>query len=113
MEPESLLVTVILVIVLLIFIFVFAVMAVSFIRWFRAPAHPPPPAIRVEDYACPRCGSKELEIVGRRTLRCRKCGTTFTIQPEAPEERWIVWPFFWWFPIIWPILIPVGKPSRN
>jgi hypothetical protein len=38
----------------------------------------------------------------KRTLKCKKCGTTFTIQPEMAEERCIIWPFFWWIPIIWP-----------
>jgi hypothetical protein len=63
---ESVLVNAILIIALLIFIFIFAIMALSFTRWFKAPAYPLPPAIKVEDYACPKCGSKELEIVGRR-----------------------------------------------
>jgi len=83
----------------------FAIMALSLIKWFRTPTYPPPLAIKVEDYACLKCGSKEPEIVGRRTLRCKKCGTTFTIQPETTEERWIIWPFFWWIPIILPILV--------
>ena len=109
---ESILATAILIIALSIFIFTFAIMALSFIRWFRTPAYPPTPAIKVEDYACPKCGSKELEIVGRRTLRCKKCGTTFTIQPETAEERWIVWPFFWWFPIILPIQLKTDKAIR-
>ena len=103
MSLESIVATAILIIALLIFIFTFAIMALSFIRWFRTPAYQPPPAIKVEDYSCPKCGSKELEIVGRRTLRCKKCGTTFTIQPETAEERWVIWPFFWWLPIILPI----------
>jgi ribosomal protein L37AE/L43A len=28
--------------------------------------------IKVEDHSCPKCGSKEPELVGRRTLRCKK-----------------------------------------
>jgi len=104
---ESILVSAIIIIALLTFIFMFAIMILSFIRWFKAPAYRLTPVIKVEDYACPKCGSKELEIVGRRTLNCKKCGTTFTIQPETIEERWIIWPFFWWFPIIWPI------PDKN
>jgi DNA-directed RNA polymerase subunit RPC12/RpoP len=100
---ESILISVIIILALLMFIFMFVIVALSFIKWYRAPAYPPPPTIKVEDYACPKCGSKELEIVGRRTLRCKKCGTTFTIQPETAEERWIIWPFFWWIPLIWPI----------
>jgi DNA-directed RNA polymerase subunit RPC12/RpoP len=103
LDPESILAAAILIIVLLMFIFMFAIVALSFIKWFRTPAYPPSPTIKVEDYSCPKCGSKELEVVGRRTLRCKKCGTTFTIQPETAEERWIVWPFFCWFPIILPI----------
>ena len=100
---ESILATAILIIALLMFIFMFAIVALSFIKWFRAPEYRLTPAIKVEDYACPKCGSKELEIVSRRTLKCKKCGTTFTIQPETAEERWIIWPFSWWIPIIWPI----------
>jgi len=103
---ESLLATAILIIALLIFLLIFAFMAISLIRWFKTPAYQPP-AVKVEDYACPKCGSKDLEIVGGRTLKCRKCGTTFTIQPETTEERWIILPFFWWLPIIWPL--PVEK----
>ena len=103
MDPESILAAAILIIVLLMFIFMFAIAALSFIKWFRTPAYPSSPTIKVEDYSCPKCGSKELEVVGRRTLRCKKCGTTFTIQPETAEERWIIWPFFWWLPIILPI----------
>ncbi|MBS7636778.1 hypothetical protein KEJ37_05530 [Candidatus Bathyarchaeota archaeon] len=102
MGLESVLATAILVIALLIFLFMFVMVALTFFRGFRVPAYQPP-AIKVEDYACPKCGSKDLELVGRRTLRCRKCGTTFTIQPEKAEVHWIFWPFFWWIPIIWPI----------
>ena len=105
MALESILVAAILMVALLIFIFMFAIMALSLIKWFRAPAYLHIPAIKIEDYSCPKCGSKELELIGRRTLRCKKCGTTFTIQPETTEERWIIWPFFWWKPIIWPIPI--------
>ncbi|MEM2675859.1 MAG: hypothetical protein QXT10_05140, partial [Candidatus Bathyarchaeia archaeon] len=60
-----------------------------------------------EDYACPKCGSKELELVGRRTLRCRKCGTTFTIRTGAPEVYWVFWPLFWFIPLIW------WTPTKN
>lgn len=102
MGLESILATVILIIALLMFILMFAIVALSFIKLFRTPAYQPSPTIKVEDYACPKCCSKELEIVGRRTLKCKKCGTTFTIQPEMAEERCIIWPFFWWIPIIWP-----------
>jgi DNA-directed RNA polymerase subunit RPC12/RpoP len=111
LDLESILAAAILIIVLLMFIFMFAIVALSFIKWFRTPTYPPSPTIKIEDYSCPKCGSKELEVVGRRTLRCKKCGTTFTIQPETAEERWIVWPFFWWFPIILPI--PVKKHIKR
>jgi len=63
--------------------------ALSLIKWFRTSAYPLPPAIKVEDYACPKCGSKELKLVSRRTLRCKRCGTIFTIQPETVKERWV------------------------
>jgi len=98
--------TAILIIALLMFIFIFAIMALSMIRWFKTPVYEPS-AIKVEDYMCPKCGSKDLELIGRRTLRCKKCGTIFTIQPEQAETRWIIWPFFWWLPIVWPI--PIKK----
>jgi DNA-directed RNA polymerase subunit RPC12/RpoP len=95
---ESILATAMLIVVLLVFIFMFTIVALSFIKWFRTPVYPTPQTIRVEDYACPKCGSKELEVVGRRTLRCKKCGITFTIHPETVEERWIIWPFSGGFP---------------
>jgi transposase-like protein len=76
-------------------------MVLSITRWHKAAAYYPP--LRLEEYACPKCGSKELEPIGRRTIRCKKCRTTFTIGTEATEEKWIVWPFFWWIPMIWPI----------
>ncbi|MEM0049246.1 MAG: hypothetical protein QW424_03995 [Candidatus Bathyarchaeia archaeon] len=102
----SMLVAVIAVIFLVIFLIMFIMIFLSFLRWFRGPRAYYPP-IKVEDYMCPRCGSKELDIIGIRTLRCRKCGTTFTLRTAAYEGRWIIWPFFWWFPIIIPI------PIRN
>lgn len=105
MGLESILATAIFIIILLLFVFLFMVMALSLAGWFKAPAYQPP-AIKVEDYSCPKCGSKELEIVGRRTLKCKKCGTTFTIQAETGTSL-MVWPFFWWIPMIWPI--PVEK----
>lgn len=106
MDLESVLATAILIIALLIFVLMFAFIALTFIRGFRMQAYQPT-TIRVEDYACPKCGSKDLEPIGRRTLRCKRCGTTFTIQPETAEVHWMVWPFFWWIPILWPI--PVRK----
>jgi len=76
---ESILATTIIIIAILIFTVVFIIVALSFIRWFRVPAYKPTLTIKVEDYACPKCGSKELELIGRKTLRCKKCGTTFII----------------------------------
>jgi predicted RNA-binding Zn-ribbon protein involved in translation (DUF1610 family) len=93
------------IIVILFFVFfllIFAFMVLSFFRWLRTPAYYERlPAIKIEEYACPKCGSKELELVGRRTIRCRKCGTTFTIRTGITEEYWVFWPFFWFFPFIW------------
>jgi rubredoxin len=103
MNLESILITAILIITLLMFVFVFAIVLFSFIKWSKLQGYRPP-AIRVEDYACPKCGSKKLEMVGGRTLRCKKCGTVFSIQTGTEEERWIIWPFFLWLPIILPIL---------
>jgi len=72
------------------FLLMFATFFFSFVRWCRAgPVYRLPP-VRVEDYTCPKCGSRELELVGRRTMRCRRCGTTFTINPEVYEERWFI-----------------------
>lgn len=104
MPIETIITILILAIALCIFIFVFVMMVLSITRWRRAVAYPLP-TIKIEDYMCPKCGSKELEPIGRRTLKCKKCGTTFTINPENTEERWVIWPIwpiFWWIPIIWP-----------
>ncbi|MEM1566291.1 MAG: hypothetical protein QW510_04285 [Candidatus Bathyarchaeia archaeon] len=101
MTPESLLATIVLVIALVMFLFIFVIIALSLLRWIKTPMYHPP-AIRVEDYLCPKCGSKKLELVGRRTLRCKRCGTTFTIQPETTETHLTVLPFFRWIPIFCP-----------
>jgi hypothetical protein len=99
---EALLTTAILIMIFLIFLLIFAHIAISFVKWSRAPVYYAQ-LIRLDDYSCPKCSSKELELIGRRTIRCKKCGTVFTIQPEtAIEEHWIIWPF-WFFPLIWPI----------
>ncbi|MEM3602831.1 MAG: hypothetical protein QXN87_09195 [Candidatus Bathyarchaeia archaeon] len=94
--------------VLMVFIFMFLFMFIltifTFLRWQKAAAYYTP-SIKLEEYACPKCGSKELELLGRRTIKCRKCGTVFTLGAEADEERWLIWPFFWWLPIIWPMPI--------
>lgn len=97
----STLVTILAIIILLVFLMVFLTIFISLLRWWKRPRVYYAP-VRVEDYMCPKCGSKELDVVGMRTLRCRKCGTTFTLG-AAYEERCILWPFFWWFPIIIPI----------
>jgi hypothetical protein len=57
---ESILVNAILIVALLMFIFIFAIVALSFIKWFGTSAYRPPSAIKVEDYARPKCCSKEL-----------------------------------------------------
>jgi len=81
----------------LIFLVFFMVLLISILRWFRHPGAYYIP-IRAEEYMCPRCGSKDLDAVGMRTLKCRKCGTTFTLRTTVFEGCWII-PFFWWFPI--------------
>lgn len=114
MDIQTIITILILSMVLCMFIFMFVLMALSITRWHRAAVYHPPP-IKIEEYTCPKCGSKELELVGRRTLRCRKCGTTFTIGVET-EGRWIVWPFwpiFWWIPITWPIPVKENALARN
>jgi len=91
---------IVIILVLVLFILVFAFTALSFLKWMKASIYYERlPTIKIEDYACPKCGSKELELVGRRTLKCKKCGTIFTIRQQAAEEYWVFWPFF--FPIIW------------
>ncbi|MEM0253381.1 MAG: hypothetical protein QXK78_02350 [Candidatus Bathyarchaeia archaeon] len=105
---ESIIVTAILIIILLIFAFMLLIIALSIFRWLKTSSYQPP-AIKIEDYTCPKCGSKDLELIGSRTIRCKKCGTIFTIQPETVEARWIMWPVFWWIPIIWPV--PVKKEA--
>jgi len=97
----SALVMIISVAFLLVFLIFFLVALISFLKWLRRPRIYYAP-IRVEDYMCPKCGSKELDLIGVRTLRCRRCGTIFALR-GAYEERWIIWPFFWWFPLIIPI----------
>lgn len=98
------LISIIVILIFVFFLLVFAFMVLSLFRWLRAPAYyKRPPAIKLEEYACPKCGSKELELIGRRTIRCKKCGTTFTIRTSAAEEYWVFWPFFWFLPIIWPM----------
>lgn len=92
----------------IIFLVIFLVFFVTFMfflfRWLRAPRayHPP---VRAEDYMCPRCGSKDLELLGVRTLRCRRCGTVFTLRTAVPGGYWAVWPFFWWFPMM--LFLPI------
>ena len=97
----------------ILFLLVFVLTIISFFRWLRVPFYYDRiPTIRVEDYICPKCGSKELELVGRRTMRCRKCNTTFTIHTSTAEEYlivWPFWPFFWFFPFIW--WVPAKRSS--
>lgn len=95
----SVLIGIISVIFLIIFLAFFIVFAIFFLRWLRVPRAYYIP-VRVEDYMCPKCGSKELEIIGARTLRCKKCGIIFTLRESVPEGYWVIWPFFWWFPMV-------------
>lgn len=50
---------------------------------------------------CPKCGSKDLKPVGYRTLKCEKCGFTFSI--GFGSGLWIT-PLLLWFPIIFPFI---------
>ncbi|MEM1563628.1 MAG: hypothetical protein QW161_03015 [Candidatus Bathyarchaeia archaeon] len=98
----SLIASIIIILVLVLFLLIFAFTTLSFLKWMKAPVYYERlPAIKLEEYACPKCSSKELELIGRRTIRCKKCGTIFTIHQQAVEEFWVFWPFFWFFPIIW------------
>jgi DNA-directed RNA polymerase subunit RPC12/RpoP len=106
MSFESIIFIALLIVFLFIFLFTFTLTIFTFFRWHKAAACYTP-SIKLEEYACPKCGSKELELLGRRTIKCKKCGTTFTLGVETAEERWVIWPFFWWLPLIWPI--PVRK----
>jgi hypothetical protein len=64
----------------------FLVVLISILRWFRYPGAYYTP-IRAEDYMYPRCGSKDLDVAGMRTL---KCGTTFTLRTTIFEGCWII-----------------------
>jgi DNA-directed RNA polymerase subunit RPC12/RpoP len=57
--------------------------------------------IEIEKLSCPKCTSKDLEVIGYRTIRCKKCGFIFSIG-GAIYYGWFPWVFFWplWFPII-------------
>jgi hypothetical protein len=68
--------------------YVFRNNALSFIKWFRTSTYRPSSAIKVEDYSCPKYGSKELELVGRRTLKCVKNAEQRLQYNRTDEERW-------------------------
>ncbi|MEM1574873.1 MAG: hypothetical protein QW755_01955 [Nitrososphaerota archaeon] len=57
--------------------------------------------LEIEKLSCPRCSSKELEAIGYRIIKCRKCNLIFSIGGEV-YYSWFPWIFFWplWFPII-------------
>jgi len=66
----SLVASIITILVLVLFLLIFAFMAISFFKWMKASAHYERlQAIKIEEYACPKCGLKELELIGRRTTR--------------------------------------------
>ncbi|MEM3986521.1 MAG: hypothetical protein QXR39_07100 [Candidatus Methanomethylicia archaeon] len=54
-----------------------------------------------KELICPKCSSKDLKPVGYRTLRCEKCGFTFSI--GFGNGFWIS-PLLLWFPILLPFL---------
>ncbi|MBS7624711.1 hypothetical protein KEJ29_03925 [Candidatus Bathyarchaeota archaeon] len=100
----ALLVWIVIAVSILVFLAFFLFIILSIFKWLKAPRAYYYPPIRVEDYMCPKCGSKELDAIGLRTLKCRKCGTIFSLGGALYGARWITWPFFWWFPIILSIL---------
>jgi len=64
---------------------------------------PPITLESIKDLCCPKCTSKELELIGYRTIKCKKCAFTFNIGPSAPYSIWWfgLWPLFWVWPIFW------------
>ncbi|MEM4700635.1 MAG: hypothetical protein QXZ51_00650 [Candidatus Bathyarchaeia archaeon] len=64
----SFIANIIIILMLVLFLLIFAFMTLSFLKWMKASYYERPPAIKIEEYACPKCGSKELELIGRRTL---------------------------------------------
>ena len=107
----SALAAVITILFLAMFLLVLAIFIFYFLRWCRAAPVYRIPSVRVEDYSCPKCGSKSLNFWGGG--RCRKCGTTSTINPEVYGELWFIWPFFLWFPIVWPIPCDRGVKGKQ
>ncbi|MFQ6077212.1 MAG: hypothetical protein ACE5Z5_13955, partial [Candidatus Bathyarchaeia archaeon] len=57
---------------------------------------------------CPKCGSKDLELVGYYTIRCKKCAFMYSIGRERVYYYpgiWL-WPMVWWpFFWVWPLRI--------
>jgi len=86
------------------FLVIFAFFIYSYYRWFKQIGKHVrySSIIKLEDYSCPKCGSNGLELISQRAIRCKKCGTTFTVYPLEPEEL-VIFPFFWWFPIFLPM----------
>lgn len=101
LQIESIIIMAILVTFLLLFILFFIIIAISIIKGFKLPSQYYVP-IEIEKLSCPKCSSKELEVIGYRTIRCKKCGFIFSIGSEIIYPIWFPWIFFWplWFPII-------------
>ncbi|MEM2928053.1 MAG: hypothetical protein QXP60_03715 [Nitrososphaerota archaeon] len=98
MQIETIIVIITLIIFLLTFIMFFILIMISIIKGFKISYHTP---MEIEKLSCPRCSSKELEAIGYRTIKCRKCGFIFSIGGEV-YYGWFPWIFFWplWFSII-------------
>lgn len=99
MPIGSTLITIIGIIFILISLIMFLMTFMLFIKWFRRLRLYYAP-IKVEDYMCPKCGSKDLNAISIKTIQCKKCGTVFTLRTTTYKECWMIWPFLWWFPII-------------
>lgn len=92
------------IILMMVFMSIFIIVFYMMKGLKRFNVYYPPPKTMNEisrELMCPKCGSRELKPIGYRTLRCDKCGFTFTI--GFREGLWIS-PLFLWFPILWPIL---------
>jgi len=104
--PEfELIYTIMTILFTVVFLLIAVFMIIMMLRAMRAPRayYPPPARELVGQLMCPKCGSKELEPIGYYTLRCKKCGFTFSIGARRTGGV-CFWP--WIFPpIIWPTFL--------
>ncbi len=99
MQIETIIFIITIIVFLLTFILFFILIILSITRGFKTSYYIP---IEIEKLSCPKCISKELEVIGYRTIRCKKCGFIFSIGSEVIYYGCFPWMLFWplWFPII-------------